>query len=140
MKFEECQEKGLIFKTKISEKMILESFKKAKVFLDDSKFNLKHERFSASVILGYNSFFALNQTLLFNKGYNEKSHACLSVAVRELYKDNIEIQDVLKSADQLRLMRHKVQYSGYDADIQISDFVVSLVSDYLEIVKELLKL
>jgi uncharacterized protein (UPF0332 family) len=139
MNFEDCLNKKLIIEDKKSINKINDTLKKAELFINDAKYTLKGERFSASVILGYNAFFSLNQALLFNKGFNEKSHVCLSTAVKELYKDSKDLQSILKSADELRLTRHKVQYTGYDADASIADFVVELVEDYFGLVKELLK-
>ena len=62
----------------------------AKRFLTAAEKNLGIEEFEIAEIASYNSLFHSARALLFNKGYIERSHACLVTALRSLYnKDQI---------------------------------------------------
>jgi hypothetical protein len=45
---------------------------------------------------------------------------------------------MLNAVDDLRLTRHRIQYSGLDADFEMSEFVSGLAKDYFELVKKIL--
>ncbi len=74
---------------------------------------------------------------MFNKGYTERSHFCLFIALRDLYKDK-KLHDFLDSIDRIRVERHEVQYRGTTADKEEADFVINLATKFLDYVKRLL--
>ncbi len=68
----------------------------AKSDLRDARESLALKKFKWATIQGYYAMFHSARALLFVKGYREKSHHALLVAIRELYASNLErsiIQD-----------------------------------------------
>ena len=68
----------------------------AKSDLKDARESLELKKFKWATIQGYYSMFHSARALLFDKGFREKSHHALYVAIRELYAGKIErslIQD-----------------------------------------------
>ncbi|MCX6803100.1 MAG: HEPN domain-containing protein [Candidatus Diapherotrites archaeon] len=139
MNFEDCLKKDLIKKDDFAKKRVFSSIKKAERFLEAVQTNINAGFFDVAVITGYNSIFCLNQALIFNKGYTEKSHICLIAAVRALYPKEKELNGLLNAVDDMRLTRHKIQYSGYDADQEMSDFVKGIAEDYKDCVKKIIE-
>ena len=87
----------------------------------------------------YNSIFHSCRALLFNKGYLEKSHFCLILALRSLYKDDKKLLEFLSAVNKVRLSRHEVQYRGETADKTEAKFVLELAEEILNYTKNLLK-
>ena len=88
-------------------------------------------------IATYNSLFHCCRALLFSKGYKERSHYCLIIALKELFKENKKIYEILNSIDK-RLSRHNVQYGGALVDEEEAKFIISLAEEFLSVVKEIL--
>ncbi len=139
MNLEDCVKQNLIKKNNAQKNMELVSLKKAKNFLTAIQVNLDARLFDVAVISGYNSIFCCNKALLYSKDFSERSHNCLVIAIRELFTNEKQLINLLNSVDDLRLTRHKVQYSGLDADFEMSEFVKDLAEEYFEITKKILK-
>ncbi|ACS89087.1 MAG TPA: HEPN domain-containing protein [Thermococcaceae archaeon] len=88
-------------------------------------------------IAAYNSAFHSVRALLFAKGYKERSHQCLVIAVRELYRTNPKIVELMNIFDKLRISRHNVQYGGALVDEEEAEFVLRFAREVLEIVEQL---
>ena len=85
MRFEKCIEEGLIRKDPRATERVKGSLEIAGRFLSASKKNLEIEEYEIAEIAAYNSAFHSARALLFAKGYVERSHYCLSVALSSLY-------------------------------------------------------
>jgi len=70
--------------------LVLKEIAAAKSDLKDAKESLERNKFKWTTIQGYYSMFHSARALLFERGYREKSHYALLVAIRELYEDDIE--------------------------------------------------
>jgi len=73
--------------------------------------------------------------LLFAKGYVERSHYCLNIALKHLYGENNRILGLLNVFDKIRLSRHDVQYGGKLIGREEAEFVVEFAERFLETVK-----
>jgi uncharacterized protein (UPF0332 family) len=98
-------------------------------FLRSSNRNLEIDEFEMAEMAAYNSAFHAARALLFAKGYTERSHFCLGVALRGLYKG--KIIDLLKTFDKIRLSRHNIQYGGALASEEEAAFVINFARDFL---------
>ncbi len=83
-------------------------------------------------IAAYNSAFHSARALLFAKGYVERSHYCLIVALRHLYSNDDEILNLLNTFDKIRLSRHNVQYGGLLVGRKEAEFVVEFAEEFLK--------
>ena len=89
-------------------------------------------------IAAYNSAFHSARSILFSKGYIERSHACLITALKELSSD-VKLKSFLKTFDKLRLSRHNIQYGGSLTGFDEASFSVEFAEEFLEFVEKELK-
>ena len=129
MRFEECLDRGLIKKDPLACERVESSFAIAERFLRSSSRNLEIDEFEMAEMAAYNSAFHAARALLFAKGYTERSHFCLGVALRGLYRG--KIIDLLKTFDKIRLSRHNVQYGGALVNKDEAAFVINFARDFL---------
>lgn len=141
MKLEELLDKGLIKKQSVDRDEIRGSVSSAKHFLERAKGNQRMGFFDVAFLLAYNAMFHAARSLLFSRGYKERSHFAMVDALRVLYREDAKMQDRLNLLDSYRTTRHAVQYSGelsseLDAAQAIKDaegfvgFVVSLLDNH----------
>jgi uncharacterized protein (UPF0332 family) len=133
MRFEECLEKGLIKKDPSAGERAESSLMIAERFLRSSNRNLEIDEYEMAEMAAYNSAFHAARALLFAKGYTERSHFCLGVALGGLYKG--KIIDHLKTFDKIRLSRHNVQYGGALVSQDEAAFVIDFARDFLNAAK-----
>jgi len=138
MKLEECKAKGLIRKDDSAKSRVKSSLESSKRFLNAAKKNLEIKELEMAEIAAYNSAFHSARSILFSKGYIERSHACLITALKELSSD-VELKSFLKTFDKLRLSRHNIQYGGSLAGFDEASFSVEFAEDFLEFVEKSLK-
>jgi uncharacterized protein (UPF0332 family) len=136
MSFSECLKKGLITKDHEAPVRVRVSLEVSERFLEQAKGNLQMKYYVACELLAYNSAFHAARALLFSKGFREKSHACLIIALGDLFKNDHKISSLLNTFDQLRLSRHDVQYGGALVTEEKAKFVVGFASEFLEAVRE----
>jgi len=90
-------------------------------------------------IAAYNAIFHAARALLFSKGYVERSHVCLIIALRHLYRDELEFIDYLDTFDKIRLSRHNIQYGGVTTDKKETEYVLNFAREFLDVAMDLLK-
>lgn len=134
MRFQECIEKGLVKRDLLARERVEGSLKIAERFLRSSNRNLEIEEYEMAEMAAYNSSFHAARALLFAKGYTERSHYCLGVALRSLYLG--KIQDLIKVFDKIRLSRHNVQYGGALVKVEEAEFVIEFARNFLDAAKE----
>ena len=137
MRFEECLDKGLIKKDPKACERVESSLMIAERFLRSSNRNLEIDEYEMAEIAAYNSAFHAARALLFAKGYTERSHFCLGVALKGLYVG--KILDLLKIFDKIRLSRHNVQYGGALVGEDEASFVIEFAQEFLDAAKTELK-
>ena len=106
MRFEECLKKGLIKKDQFAKERVKKSIEISERFLNSAVKNFEIEEHEMAEIASYNSVFHSARALLFNKGFTERSHLCLNIALKSLYKDNQDLLELLNTFDKLRISRH----------------------------------
>jgi uncharacterized protein (UPF0332 family) len=71
-----------------------------------------------ATIQAYYAMFHAARALLYAKGYREKSHYCLSVALLELYTDAGELSlSLVKDFDRAMLLRESADYRGNFSEV-----------------------
>jgi uncharacterized protein (UPF0332 family) len=136
MTFDDCIKKGLIRKSENTKEKIEQSLVLGDKFLKAAEKNLKMEEYEVSEIISYNALFHYARALLFQKEYNERSHACLFLALKELYPDQKELFD---RADKIRVERHNLQYSGLVTDLESVEYALEFVKEFRDKARKLLK-
>lgn len=139
MNFEDCLRQGLIKKNVNVRGRVKSSVEIAEKFLISATKNFKIKEDEMCVIAAYNSLFHCCRALLFEKGYIERSHFCLVIALRFLYKEDAKLLGFLKEIDKIRLSRHEIQYRGEFSNKEEAEYVLGLSNKFLGYTKTKLK-
>ncbi|MBU7047818.1 MAG: HEPN domain-containing protein [Theionarchaea archaeon] len=89
--FERCLKERRLIKIQISDEMITKEIGSAEYDLHQAEESFLKGDFKWSSIQAYYSMFHAVRALILRKGYREKSHYCLLVALRELYVKTEEV-------------------------------------------------
>jgi uncharacterized protein (UPF0332 family) len=100
-----------LVKAQISRDMILKEIEAAEADLHDAQDSLQDNKFKWATIQGYYSMFHSVRALLFNKGYREKSHYALLLAIRELFPNELETALISHFEDGMAL-RQEADYGS----------------------------
>lgn len=135
MNYENCLHKGMIKKSFTAQERVKQSLALGDKFLKSARKNLEMSENESSELLAYTALFHYARALLFHKGYLERSHVCLFIALQKLYPEHAPL---FKRADKIRLERHNIQYWGLATDAESVGFVLELVDEFGAKAKELL--
>lgn len=138
MNFKECLSKGLIRKDSSAPERVQKSIEIADRFSSSAKKNIEIEELEMSELASYNSIFHSARSLLFSKGYTERSHICVIIALKELYNKNQTLANLLNTFDKIRISRHNIQYGGALIDIEEANFVFNFAKQFLETTKKII--
>jgi len=115
-------------------------FKAAVEDLKDAKALFRQNRFKYATIAGYYSLFHSARALLYSKGYREKSHYCLRVAIAELFvKEKILDFNFLDFFDEAIGLREAADYENVFSK-DGAKRVIKNAEKFLSTVKEILKI
>lgn len=114
-----CFEQNLLSRITPSIGLARKSIRQARSFLKDAEDLIKIGKDRMAVIALYNAFFHAARALLFKDGVKERSHFCVARYLEEYYvkRELIDIK-FLNYVDSLRDLRHDIQYSVEEAEIE----------------------
>lgn len=94
--FKQCLDSGKIVAFPGGKVLARKELSVARSDLSEAKEGFKNQRYKWSTIQAYYAMFHAVRALVFSKGYREKSHYCLAVALRALFVEegNLDVQDV----------------------------------------------
>jgi len=136
--FETCLEKKKIIPFSKGKSLINKELRTASEDLADGNFGLIHGKYKWSTIQGYYSMFHSARALLYSRGYREKSHHCLSVALMALFveEERLEIEYVEAFRNAMLLREdadYRTSFSKYGAEI-----VLEKAEEFLNKAKDIL--
>ena len=102
-------EERKLVRIKRDKKLVLKEMAAAKSDLKDAKESIAGKKFKWATIQGYYSMFHSARALLFAKGYREKSHYALLVAIRDLYAGEIE-RSLIQEFEHGMYLRQEADY------------------------------
>ena len=112
--FEKCLKERRLLKVEPSPDMIAKEMQSAGYDLGRAADSLGEDDHKWASIQAYYSMFHAAKALVLAKGYREKGHSCLLVALRELYTAEKALADDLEMCMD---MRHEADYaSTFDAE------------------------
>ncbi|OIO21998.1 DNA-binding protein [Candidatus Micrarchaeota archaeon CG11_big_fil_rev_8_21_14_0_20_47_5] len=135
MTFEDCESKGLIRKSENAKDRVKQSLALGSKFLKSAQKNFQMDENEICEIIAYNALFHYARALLFNKGYIERSHSCLFIALKRLYP---QLGEAINEADRIRVERHNLQYDGFASDAKSALYVLEFVRKFGKTSEELL--
>jgi len=83
--FERCIKERRLTKIKPSNEMIQKEVESAEYDLERARNSLSEDDFKWVAVQSYYSMFHAAKALVLKRGYREKSHFCLVIALKELY-------------------------------------------------------
>src|SRR3989304_7929151 len=107
--FERLVAERKLVRARIGRGMIEKEIEAAKSDLLDARDSLERRRFKWATIQGYYSMFHSARALLYSRGFREKSHYALLVAIRELFSNELKPSLVDRFEDAMNLR----QEGGY---------------------------
>ena len=96
MNFKDCLSKGLIRKDKSAIGRVKKSLEIAERFLVSARKNIEIEELEMAEIASYNSIFHSARSLLFKKGYTERSHICVILALKEFKSQKCDLVEAYR--------------------------------------------
>jgi len=126
-----------LVKARISAGMIRREVEAAQSDLRDARDSLERDKFKWATIQGYYSMFHSARALLYRRGYREKSHAALSVAIRELYSGELELS-LIDGFEEAMNLRQEADYGLKFSEAGATETVEG-AERFLGRVKELLE-
>ncbi|MBU4033094.1 MAG: HEPN domain-containing protein, partial [Candidatus Thermoplasmatota archaeon] len=112
--FERCIAEKRLVKVEISPEMIKKELESADYDYGRAMGSLKEKDAKWASIQAYYSIFHAAKALVLSKGYREKGHACLQIALKELFPEE---KDLANDLEMCMDLRHGADYaSTYDAE------------------------
>jgi uncharacterized protein (UPF0332 family) len=137
--FEKCLERGRIRKFPKAKTLVSSEIKLAGEDLQTAKGSLAEKNFKWATIQAYYSMFHTARSLLYAKGYREKSHFCLIESIRALYVSksllNFKFVETLKLGKSLR---ENADYYG-DFSREGAEEMIESADEFLKEAKKILR-
>jgi len=109
--FERCIKERRLTKIKTSNEMIQKELESAEYDLKRARNSLDEGDFKWTAIQSYYSMFHAAKALVLKKGYREKSHFCLIIALRELYVKSEKLDpEMVENLELCMSLRHEADY------------------------------
>ncbi len=103
--FKQCLENGKIIPFERGKELVGKELDIAGSDLSDAKAGYSNQRYKWATIQAYYAMFHAARALILSRGYREKSHYCLAVALRALFVDEgkLEVQAVRDFINEMSL-------------------------------------
>jgi uncharacterized protein (UPF0332 family) len=135
-RFKRFVEQRKLIKIGVDRKLVIKEVEAAVSDLEEAKDSLSRERLKWATIQGYYSMFHAARALVYSKGFREKSHYALLVALRELFKDELELE-LIQSFEDAMSLREEADY-GLVFSEEGATSVVNSAERFLNKVREIL--
>ena len=130
--FDDCLKKGRIVPFPLAKKLVTKELKAAESDLETAQRSVKQKNYKWATIQAYYAMFHAARTLLYYKGYREKSHYCLMLAMKSFYVSEGKME--MRLAESLQMARSLRESADYD-NVFDKNSAVSLVEQAVEFVK-----
>jgi len=134
--FRRFVEEGKLTRIGIDRKLVLKEVEGAVSDLEEAKDSLLRKKFKWATVQGYYSMFHSARALVYSKGFREKSHYALFVALRELFKNQLEFE-IIQNFEEAMSLREEADY-GLVFSEEGATSIVNNAEKFLNKVKEIL--
>jgi len=117
-------EERKITKIRVDSALVAKEIVAAEEDLKDARESYDLKKFKWATIQGYYAMFHSARALLFDKGFREKSHHALFVAIRELYAGKIE-RSLIQDFEHGMYLRQEADYGLKFSDRGARDIIES---------------
>jgi len=137
-KFKQLLRERRLTKIEPDRKLVLKEIKGATSDLETARKSLQDGNFKWATIQGYYSIFHSARALLYSKGFREKSHYALLVAIQELFRDELDLSLIQGFEDAMNL-RQTADYGLTFSEEGAID-VIETAEKFLLTTKEVLRI
>lgn len=138
-RFRRCLDKRKIVKVDIDNRRIRKEYDSAVYDLRMAGDSFERKDFKWATVKAYYAMFHLAKGLLFSKGYREKTHFCLMVALKELFIDRGKLHGKhLKNFEDAMSLREEADYESKFSEAGAAE-IIENAKGFLNNVKDLLK-
>ena len=131
--FDDCLERGKIIRFPPAKKLAVKELDVARADLAVSQQSLKHKNYKWAIVQAYYTMFHAARTLLFFKGYREKSHYCLILAMKVFYvNEGILEMRLVESLQMAKSLREGADYEN-TFDSKSAKALVEQAEEFLEV-------
>ena len=108
--------------------------------LEEAIDRLNNNKYKYATIIGYYSMFHSARALLYSKGYREKSHYYLVVALNSLFVErNLLSEEIVKEFHDAMVLREDADYHGKFSK-EGAEAVIKIAKEFLNTAKSILKI
>ena len=120
--FDDCLKKGRIIPFPLGKKLVTKELAVAQEDFATAQKSIKQKDYKWATIQAYYAMFHAARTLLYFKGYREKSHYCLMLAMKEFYVSEGKMEMRLAESLQMaKALRESADYENtFDKDSAVS--------------------
>jgi uncharacterized protein (UPF0332 family) len=137
-KFRKLIEERKLTKIKSDEKLVRKEIEGAESDLKTATKSLNDKDFKWATIQGYYSIFHAARALLYTKGFREKSHYALLIAIQELFSNELE-QSLIQGFENSMNLRQTADY-GLASSKEGALDVMETAEKLLQRTKEILRI
>ncbi|PIU54743.1 MAG: hypothetical protein COS89_09215 [Deltaproteobacteria bacterium CG07_land_8_20_14_0_80_38_7] len=138
LEFKKGCEKARILKFSKGPELSAKELNEAASDLQEAKDRMSNQRYKYSTIIAYYSMFHSVRAMVYAKGYREKSHYYLSVALEHLFVSSGEIPEPLaKLFLDAMALRKEADYHG-DFSKDGAELVMNAAEEMLKIAKKII--
>jgi len=136
-KFKRLLEERKLVKIRLDKKLVLKEIEGAEDDQKTAKRSLQDGNFKWATIQGYYSMFHSARALLYSKGFREKSHYALLVAIQELFRNEVDPSLIQGFEDAMHL-REAADYGltfSKDGALDVIETAEKFLSEAKEILR-----
>ena len=136
--FEDCLSKNKIVKFSSAKKLVRRELTAAEDDLKTASVSLKNQAVKWATIQAYYSMFHTARALLYAKGYREKSHYCLIVAMKVLFVSErlLDIQ-LVEAFGLAKVLRENADYDN-EYSLESAKSITGKAQEFIETSKRIL--
>ena len=109
--FERCLDKRWLVRMPEARYLVTKELKVAQDDLAEAEAGYQRGSYKWSTIQSYYAMFHATRALLYSRGYREKSHYCLSMAMRHLFvSEGMLSETLIDNMDDARALREDADY------------------------------
>jgi len=111
LEFERCLDKRWLVRMSEARYLVTKELEVAQDDLAEAEAGYQRGSYKWSTIQSYYAMFHAARSLLYSRGYREKSHHCLSVAMRHLFiSEGVLSETLIDDMDDARALREDADY------------------------------
>lgn len=139
VEFEKCLKKNNLRISADAKNWVKKELESAKSDLHEAEAGLERESYKWSTIQSYYAMFHAARALLYAKGYREKSHYCLRIAIEVLYVEPGDLsQHMINAFEVAKELRENADYESQFSESG-AEKLVKAAQEFLQHARALLK-